>query len=129
MPNTFLLITLLCFLPPVPVASKNLLKHIHKDIHKILELLKLLGRIFFCLFVTHRLQLRVAGETGQTGGLAVQPVVGESKQDPGPVKEENAVKKRRLRPGSVTLTPARQNQVNEKFDTKSSISNFKQIYL
>merc|ERR1712142_87732 len=35
MPTTFILITLLCALPPVPVSSKNLLKHIHKEIHAI----------------------------------------------------------------------------------------------
>merc|ERR1712228_42087 len=35
-PSTFLLITLLCVLPPPPVAcKKNMLKHIHKEIHQI----------------------------------------------------------------------------------------------
>merc|ERR1712055_288917 len=38
MPTTFLLITLLCVLPPPPVASKNVkLKHVHNEIHKILD--------------------------------------------------------------------------------------------
>merc|ERR1711872_1184529 len=35
-PSTFLLITLLCVLPPPPVAcKKSMLKHLHKEIHQI----------------------------------------------------------------------------------------------
>merc|ERR1712212_135885 len=40
MPTTFLLITLLCVLSKSPVGSKKVkLKHVHKEIHKILDLL------------------------------------------------------------------------------------------
>merc|ERR1711973_29594 len=35
-PTTFLMITLLCVLPPSPVASKNLVKHV-KRIQKIID--------------------------------------------------------------------------------------------
>merc|ERR1719348_588963 len=39
-PSTFLLITLLCVLPPPPVAcKKNMLKHLHKEIHQISDVL------------------------------------------------------------------------------------------
>merc|ERR1712029_669347 len=39
-PSTFLLITLLCVLPPPPVAcKKNMLKHLHKEIHQISDAL------------------------------------------------------------------------------------------
>ena len=40
MPTNILLIILLCVLPPPPVISKNLLKHVHKEIRGELILLQ-----------------------------------------------------------------------------------------
>jgi len=41
MPTTFLLITLLCVLPPPPVSCKSVkLKHIHNMLHKMMDLLR-----------------------------------------------------------------------------------------
>ena len=47
----FLLITLLCVLPPAPVARKNLLKHVHKDIHNISDLIAGSGKNFCFLLI------------------------------------------------------------------------------
>ena len=47
-PSTFLLITLLCVLPPPPVAcKKNMLKHLHKEIHQISD-----GKIYCSYYLS-----------------------------------------------------------------------------